>query len=81
MAQTYTKTLYQITIKTNDGATFTVADSIDCADASYALASLQKGSPARVFVGEDEYMVFPAGISHIKIETSQSEEIPVTNPC
>lgn len=80
MAGTYTKTLYEIVITMNNKDTFTVTDTLDCMVASQTLSELEKGRPVTAFVGDDEYVIFPGGVSHIKVTRTQSEEIPIPDP-
>ena len=81
MADTYTKTLVSLTITMNNHDTFTVDDTLDCMIASQVLTQLESGHPATVFVDDEEYIIYPGGVSHIKVERTQSEEIPVRDIC
>lgn len=84
MAETYKKQLLTVVITMNNKDTFTVADTVDCPIASQALSSLKTGRAVTVFVSdggtEDEFVIFPGGVSHINITRSESEEIPIPDP-
>lgn len=77
---TYTKALTTATITMNDGAQFVVEDTLECSLASAALASLESGRSATVTVDGTEYKIFASGVSYIKVEKEQSEQIPVPEP-
>lgn len=77
---TYTKLLKTITITTTSGGQFIVEDTTDCPAASSALASLNKGTNATIKVGDDIYLILANAVDNIKIETNESEEIPMPDP-
>lgn len=76
----YTRKLFEITITMTNGATFEVKDTIECPLASQAIASLSRGGTATVYVDNDEYVIFASGVASIKINTTDSEEIPLPDP-
>lgn len=71
MAITYTKKLKSITITLLDGSTVTMADTVESADASLALASLQGGGGA--YNGSTWIPV--TSVLSVEVTESDSDEI------
>lgn len=77
----YTKKLATVVITTIGGGTFTISDTVECDPASSALASLQSGKGAYVYVDDDLYWIAPSGVAHIKVTYEDSEEITPSAIC
>ena len=85
MANTIQKKMRTITITTNHGDTFEIADTEECMSASMALAAFNQGGTLYFQVageGEGEYFDYyvPASsVDSIRVETS-SVEVEVPDP-
>lgn len=76
-----TQKLYEITITTHNGDTFTVTDTAECPMASQSLATFEKGGSMRFLVGDDEYIVPASAVDNILVNYTEEEITPPEFSC